>query len=105
MFKKQLLGKRIKELRKLKGLTQESLSEKAGIDSKHLSRIECGVNFPSLDLLTKIADILSIEPYVLFQTMHSKTKDELIADINKILETAKEQDVRKFYKILIDIVS
>ena len=36
---KKLLGKRIKELRKNKGITQEALSEKAGIDSKHLSRI------------------------------------------------------------------
>lgn len=45
---KKLLGKRIKELRKNKGITQEALSEKAGIDSKHLSRIECGVNFPLL---------------------------------------------------------
>lgn len=105
MYQKQLLGKRIKELRKLKGLTQESLSEKVGIDSKHLSRIECGVNFPSLDLLTKIADTLKIEPYLLFQTLQSKTKDELILDINKILETAKEQDVMKFYKILVDVVS
>ena len=31
---KKLLGKRIKELRKNKGITQEALSEKAGIDSK-----------------------------------------------------------------------
>ena len=105
MYQKQLVGKRIKELRKLKGFTQESLSEKAGIDSKHLSRIESRVNFPSLDLLTKISDILGAEPYVLFQNLHAKSKNELISNINQVLAIAKEQDVRMFYKILIDIVS
>ena len=103
MYQKQLLGKRIKELRKLKGFTQESLSEKAGIDSKHLSRIECGVNFPSLDLLTKISDILGVEPYVLFQNLHAKSKNELISNINQVLAIAKKQDVRMFYKILIKL--
>ena len=32
---KQLLGQRIKELRKLRGLSQDELSEKVGIDPKH----------------------------------------------------------------------
>ena len=44
---KELLGGRIKELRKLKGLSQEKLSEKINIDPKHLSRIEVGRGFPS----------------------------------------------------------
>lgn len=43
---KKLLGKRIKELRKNKGITQEAVVRKMqGIDSKHLSRIECGDEF------------------------------------------------------------
>lgn len=105
MYQKQLLGKRIKELRKSKGFTQEGLAEKVGIDSKHLSRIECGVNFPSLDLLIKIANTLEIEPWFLFQVKPEKSKDEIIADINRILQSAKEKDLKMFYKILVDIIS
>ncbi len=37
-----LLGKKIKEIKKKRGLTQDFLAEKVGIDAKHLSRIECG---------------------------------------------------------------
>lgn len=102
---KKLLGKRIKELRKNKGITQEALSEKAGIDSKHLSRIECGVNFPSLDLLSKIATILEIEPYLSFQTIHLREKSVLIKEINAVLESQSEANVRIFYKVLMDIIS
>ncbi len=36
---KLLLGKRIKELRKQKGLTQEQLAEKMNIDQRNLSKI------------------------------------------------------------------
>ena len=82
MYSKSLLGKRIKEIRKSKGFTQELLAESAGIDSKHLSRIECGVNFPSLDLLNKIAVLLNIEPSLLFQTGHLKDKTDIIKEIN-----------------------
>jgi len=34
------LGKRLKELRKKRGFTQEQLSEKTGIDYKYVQRIE-----------------------------------------------------------------
>ena len=34
------LGKKLKELRKLRGLTQEELSEETGIDYKYIQRIE-----------------------------------------------------------------
>jgi len=36
---KKLLGARIKELRKIRKLSQDQLAEKIDIDPKHLSRI------------------------------------------------------------------
>ena len=42
MDTKELIGSRIKELRKKKGLSQEELSEKADITPNYLSRIERG---------------------------------------------------------------
>ena len=50
-----IIGAKIKELRKRHCLTQEQLSEKIGIDSKQLSRIETGRSMPPL----KIANALS----------------------------------------------
>lgn len=43
---KSLLGKRIKEIRKKRGLTQEKLAELAGIETPSLSNIENGKNYP-----------------------------------------------------------
>ena len=44
-------GKRIKELRKAKGLTQDKLSEKIGISCQGLKMIECGINGARIDYL------------------------------------------------------
>lgn len=48
---KKLLGKRIKELRKAQGISQQQLAELANIDQRNLSHIECGDTFPSRVLL------------------------------------------------------
>jgi len=104
MDTKKLLGERIKELRKKKGFTQDKLSEIVEIDSKHLSRIECGSNFPSLELLNKISFTLEIEPQVLFSTSHLKDKKTLLKEINNILEKENLENIRSFYKILVGLV-
>ena len=98
-----LLGKKIKEIRKKRGLTQDFLAEKVGIDAKHLSRIECGKNSLSLNLLYKICDVLNTDPCVLFDNISLKNKTELIADINKILEQSSEDKIRSLYRILINM--
>ena len=102
MDKNKDLGKRIKELRKSKGFTQERLSEIVGVDPKHLSRIECGKNVPSIDLITRISSVLGIELQMFFQTSHLKSKDSLIKEIHKILDNETEEKVRLYYKILMD---
>lgn len=57
------LGKRIKELRKACGYTQEKLSEISGIEYKYLQRIE-GKNPPNLKLETieRLAKAFKISP-------------------------------------------
>lgn len=54
-------GKRLKELRRQKGFTQQALAEKADIDEKHLSRIENGKFFPSYSTLVKILNALNTD--------------------------------------------
>lgn len=53
---KSLIGKRIKQLRKLKGLSQEKFARKIAIDRTYLSKIESGklnITIDSLDLICK----------------------------------------------------
>ncbi len=53
-------GKKLKELRKSKGYTQQALAEKAEIDEKHLSRVENGKYFPSYATLSKLLNALGV---------------------------------------------
>ncbi|HEX9059405.1 MAG TPA: helix-turn-helix transcriptional regulator [Clostridia bacterium] len=60
------LGKRIKRLRKAKGLTQEQLAEKAGISMKYVQFIENAHRIPALKTLYKIARVLGVKVEEIF---------------------------------------
>lgn len=55
------LGKNVRQLRELKGFTQQNLSDAVNISQKTLSRIENGQVSPTFDLLEKICDELKIK--------------------------------------------
>ncbi len=59
MIKKQL-GRKISELRKSKGLTQEKLAEKANYSVEFISFVERGINAPSIEGCARIAKALGI---------------------------------------------
>lgn len=54
------MGKRIKELRKEKGLTQIDLAAKIGIDRSYLGFIERGERNVSFDVMAEIAKALGV---------------------------------------------
>ena len=51
----KIIGKRIKKARNAVGFTQEVLSEKIGVSTNYLSKIEGGHEKPNLELLGKIS--------------------------------------------------
>jgi transcriptional regulator with XRE-family HTH domain len=55
------LGKRVRELRKERGYSQEKLAERAGIHENHVRRIEGGTANPSYVVLVKLAKALGVE--------------------------------------------
>ena len=57
-----ILGKRIKNERKLLKLTQEELSEKCGISPEYLRLIESGKRRVSLPKLRVLAEIFNVSP-------------------------------------------
>jgi transcriptional regulator with XRE-family HTH domain len=50
---KDKFGKRVKEIRKGKGITQEQLAESVNIEPPNISKIECGMHFPQPDKIEK----------------------------------------------------
>ena len=61
-----ILGKRIQSIREKKGLTQEQLEEKTGVNTKYISAVERGQKNVTIKTLEKIATGLDIELYQLF---------------------------------------
>jgi len=55
------LGRKIKEGRIIKGLTQAQLAEAVSLHEKHISRIESGKYMPTLENIVKIFKTLDIE--------------------------------------------
>ena len=53
------IGKRIKQLRIEKNLTQERLSEIVGIGPSHMSHIESGTTVPSFEVFIAIVNALN----------------------------------------------
>jgi len=54
MDKKKLIGERVREIRKIKKMTQEQLSLKSGIDRTFLAHIEAGSRNISLGTMESI---------------------------------------------------
>ena len=55
-----ILGMRIKEERKVKGLSQLDLAQKLGVVQHVVSRYENNIIRPSLEVLVLLADILEV---------------------------------------------
>lgn len=95
---KILFGRKIKEYRKRKKLTQAQLAEMVNVDDKHISCIESGKNFPSPDLIDRFATALGVEPKDLFEFYHLQTPENLKEEIVKMLDSLTEEDLTLIYK-------
>jgi transcriptional regulator with XRE-family HTH domain len=78
------LGKKLKELRKEKGWSQDELAFNAQIDGRQVSRYENDRVMPSLDVITKIAKAYNVSiDYLLLDDAPRRPLD---APTSKLLE-------------------
>ena len=59
-------GKRVRELRKERGWSQEEFADRCGLDRTYVSGIERGVRNPTLEVIGMISSGLNVEIYILF---------------------------------------
>ncbi len=108
-----LLGNRIKALRVAKKLTQEQIADKIGVSRQRYARIENGTNRITLEILTKIADVLDVtigditrvldeRPAVAYREGAEDTSSKKILDMLELFYANKhlynrlyQEDVRK----------
>lgn len=81
------IGKRVKEARKAKGLTQVQLAEMVGISSIYLSNIERGKKQMTIKTVIAISDALNVTTDWLLKN-DSHQKEQAIA--NKIIDGLAE---------------
>ena len=86
------LGRRIQSLREKRGLTQEKLEERTGVNTKYISAIERGQKNVTVKTLEKIAKGLDIELYQLTLLSEEPESEKVV---KKAIESLiKEADIR-----------
>ena len=97
------LGKKITEFRKAIGLTQSGLAELCNLSTETISRLERGVNIPSLKTLERIAHYLKVPLKNFFDFGNKDKYLNLQREIDRLshyLRTKKPADVKMAYDIL-----
>lgn len=95
-------GRRVRELRKARGLTQPALAERSGVAEKYLSDIERGQVNVSLALIARLADGLGVAAKELFPEPDSRSDDDrqvardLVAAITATADGDKAARLRLF---------
>ncbi len=96
------LGERIQKLRKLNGLSQETLAEQLGIATNTLSSIETGNAFMTSSTLEKIIETLNVSPQELFTFGDELNNLDMYSYILKKLKSLKHDKDR--LKILYSVI-
>lgn len=85
------IGKRIKEAREMRNLTQAQLADKIGITSSSITNYENGTSHPKEPILYNLMNVLSVDANFLFQ-------DEMNASV--ITYNAHEENIIEKYRAL-----
>ncbi|MDQ0871356.1 transcriptional regulator with XRE-family HTH domain [Paenibacillus sp. V4I3] len=93
------LGESIRELRKLKGFSQEELGEKSGFHFTYIGGLERGERNISLSNLEKVADCLSVNLSDILKSAElndlSLLSSEHEAATNEIMNALKKLEVNE----------
>lgn len=94
------IGKRIKEIRKLKRVTQEQLSEKINVTVGYVSQCERGISHMNLEKLSEVADVLECDLSFLVSGTSTKSPEYLNTEL---LEKFQKLNTRE-KKLLIGFI-
>jgi XRE family transcriptional regulator of biofilm formation len=105
-----VIGSIIFKNRKQKGLTLSELAQRAKISKSYLSNIERNLNRnPSIQVVSRIADVLDIEIDILLKPENSPKNQEFDQDLidlaTALKETGIEKDQVNKYKTLIEFIN
>ena len=92
-----IFTKNLRNLRRKCGITQAELAEKVNVYTHHIGMIEMSRNYPTLELVERIAKALNVEIYELFvDTIYPakelvRLRQEIREDMVQLLEDLLEK--------------
>ncbi len=97
-----LVGRRVRSLRRSKGLTQRELAEKGGFDLQLIRGIERGEADPSVEDLKKISEALGVE---IIDLVRGKDEERDPSGIKKkLLEAIDQIGDKEKLELLLEIL-
>ncbi len=83
----KILGKRVRELREERRMTQAKLAEQADLSTNYIGEIERGEAQATLDSLFAIMDALEVNPSLLFTPLdRPQDKEEILKRTRELLD-------------------
>ena len=67
------------------------------VDAKHISCIENGKNFPSPELIAKLANAFNLHIKELFEFENPPSPKDLKKEIVKALDVASDEEIKKIF--------
>lgn len=95
-----IIGKRIKQARKKKGLTQEKLVEKMDVSIAYLSKVETGKIHINLERLSQICSILGITEGEILNGVANDSEKYLNTEFNEIIRKCTPKQQKLVYNII-----
>ena len=84
MLTLEAFGQRIKALRTAQGLSQQQLADLIYVTRKTVGNWETGNRIPDLTMLSRLAECLGVETYVLYKT--AEKRDEADSDKEEFIK-------------------
>jgi len=100
MIDYKLIGSRIKNARKNKGITQANLSEILNVSPEYISRLECAATKISLETLCKIAILLDVTPEFLLTGALEEANNYLLSEIAENLKKCSPDKTKVILQII-----
>lgn len=94
-----IIGERIKKVRKERGMTQEDLAEKMDVSIAFLSRIERGTSQINLKRLSQICGLLGITEGEILNGSSNNSDKYLNSEFSSLLENCSAEKQKLIYDI------
>lgn len=101
----KILGKRIRNYRTARGLSQEGLAELCGCHPTYVGQIERGEKNATIESIEKLSVALGVSLSRLFENLGTQDQDEsnISTDCYELLLQKTREEQEQLYRVLLEI--